>query len=376
MTSLSHAVRDIALVGASRLSPRPALGGESVLIVQPDHLGDILLSQPAVTMLRRNHPDTRLIGVVGPWSEAITRIAWPVDDIVTIPFPGFARANADDPTAPYRLLQPAAATLRRLDPAVAIVMRPDGWWSAWLASLVAHDVVTSDDHRCRRFATRIVAVSEREHAAIRSARIAAGWGGGDVPTPEDTPLSINRNDHARDEAAALLHSSGVYGRYAVIHPGSGAAVKLWPGSRWSQVASALLERGLAVVITGSDQERAICADVVANRDVINLAGQTTIDRLLEILRGATVVVGTDNGPLHLAVAAGAPTIQLFGPSDPGRYGPWGNPGKHRVVTAGWRCPRCGDLGPDRPAGCGCMLAITPECVIAAVDSLLEDDERG
>lgn len=103
---------------------------------------------------------------------------------------------------------------------------------------------------------------------------------------------------------------------------------------------------------------------------MSLAGSTPLPVLVELLRGASVVLGPDCGPLHLAVGAGAPTVHLFGPSDPGRYGPWGDPARHVVVSAGWSCPRCGDLSMERRPGCGCMLAITPELVIDTTRWLL------
>lgn len=131
---------------------------------------------------------------------------------------------------------------------------------------------------------------------------------------------------------------------------------------------------MTVVVTGSDGERRLCADVAACTGAIDMSGRTNVPVLLEVLRGAAIAIGTDNGPMHLAVAAGTPTVHLFGPSDPRRYGPWGDARRHRVVSAGWHCPRCGNLGADRPAGCGCMLAIAPDAVIAAVDELLHAHE--
>jgi ADP-heptose:LPS heptosyltransferase len=53
-----------------------------------------------------------------------------------------------------------------------------------------------------------------------------------------------------------------------------------------------------------------------------------------------VVLGSDSGPLHLAVACGAPTVHLHGPADPVQFGPWGDPQKHVVLTSGIACSLC------------------------------------
>jgi heptosyltransferase-2/heptosyltransferase-3 len=82
------------------------------------------------------------------------------------------------------------------------------------------------------------------------------------------------------------------------------------------------------------------------------------------------VLGPDSGALHLAVAAGAPTVHLYGPADPVKFGPWGDPARQRVVHAGRHCARCGDLSPSRPRGAACMVAITVGDVLAAARPLL------
>jgi heptosyltransferase III len=137
------------------------------------------------------------------------------------------------------------------------------------------------------------------------------------------------------------------------------------------VIDALARDGLDAVLTGSSAEAEACTEIAArSAHSASLAGLTDVPILAEVLRGASIVLGPDCGPLHLAVATGTPTIHLFGPSDPRRYGPWGDPRRHRVVRADWSCPRCGDLSAGRPSGCGCMLAIGPRDVVDAARSLL------
>jgi heptosyltransferase-2/heptosyltransferase-3 len=157
-----------------------------------------------------------------------------------------------------------------------------------------------------------------------------------------------------------------------VHPGAGAPVKEWPLHRWRAVVRSLTAAGLAVVVTGGVAERVLCASVADTLpNAVSVAGVSPIPLLIELLRGARLVVGPDCGPLHLAVATGTPTVHLFGPSDPRRYGPWGDSTLHVVLRANWSCPRCGDLSPDRPAGCGCMLAIEPGQVVDRAVRLLD-----
>lgn len=371
MQRIMTRIRDAMLPAAARMRHRAwQATDDTILVLQPDHLGDIILSQPAVQHLRDTNPDSTLVAVVGPWSREIASTAWPVDAVVTVPFPGFTRAAGASVLSPYRQLRVEAQRLRSYHARAAYVLRPDAWWTAWLASLISPFVVTSDDARTRQFATEVVTLSSEEHAVLRALRIAAGH---DSTLPELTEptLRLPSSAAASGEADRLLQERRVSLPYFVIHPGAGAVVKEWPVHRWQEVAGDLASQGWPIVLTGSQAEADVCT-TIANRvpACVSLAGLTTVPVLAEVMRGAAIAIGPDCGPLHLAVATGTPTVHLFGPSDPCRYGPWGDPNRHRVVTANWHCSRCGDLSPGRGPACGCMLAIQTDAVLAAAKSVL------
>lgn len=360
---------------AARVGRSPGHGGDTVLIFQPDHLGDILLAQPAVRMIREQYPNQRLVAVVGPWARSITRMVWPVDDIVTIHYPGFDRnAASTNAAVPYWRLREARSRLLELQAGTAFVLRPDAWWAAWLASLVTSGpVVTSNDPRVVPFGTHHANLENDHHATARTIKIASQLNSSVAArkvTPEAYPLTIPRQASNDAQTVDLLHACGVQREYIVIHPGAGADVKLWPANRWRRVIADLTSTGMAVLVTGSDAETELAHAVATGLDnVHNLAGRTPLPVLIEVLRGAQLVLGPDSGPLHLAVACDTPTVHLYGPSDPDRYGPWGSSLKHRIVRGDWSCPRCGDLSPDRCSGCGCMLSIDARAVSEAAIEL-------
>jgi heptosyltransferase-2/heptosyltransferase-3 len=378
--ALRARARDLLIPAAARTVRRPVGEREDVvLVLQPDHLGDILLSQPAVAALRACYPRDRLVAVVGPWSEEIARIAWPVDEVDALVFPGFARDTQLGRLDPYRQLHGAACQLSGYRARAAVVLRPDAWWAAWLAALSAPKVYGSTDPRVAAFATTAARVQDGAHAVVRAWMIAAAAGDGlaDATDWSSAPLSLPQDGAAARAAQELLRLCGVEAPYVVVHPGAGAAVKEWPPHRWRAVVAALASAGLAVVVTGSAAERGLCASVAAGMaDTESVAGTTPLPILIELLRGARLVVGPDCGPLHLAVATDTPTLHLFGPSDPNRYGPWGDPVQHVVLQAGWSCPCCGDLSGSRRASCGCMLAIEPGLVVDAALRLLGSHGAG
>src|SRR6266567_723180 len=103
-----------------------------VLLLRPDHIGDVLLTAPAIALLRAALPDARLTYLVGPWSAAAARRGPCVDEVRTLVFPGFTRHRTANFLSPYALLLREAQRLRHEHFDLAIVLRPDHWWGALL----------------------------------------------------------------------------------------------------------------------------------------------------------------------------------------------------------------------------------------------------
>ncbi len=361
-------------------SQTPPAGNELVLL-RPDHLGDVLFLLPALERLRRSLPEQRVVLMVGPWSQPVVARNPHIDEILTVPFPGFTRARPSNPLAPYRELRRQAARLRRRGPLAAVILRDDHWWGAWLARAAGIAIRVGADHPAvRPYLTHPVRLAtlhwvERNCEILDATIRLLGGQPPAVPVePRYTPLLWHPWPEAETEARRLLREARIDRPYVVIHPGAGAPVKRWPEARWVTVGRRLAAAGWALVLTGGPDERELVEAIRQGigEGAVSLAGRTTLPVLAEILRGARLVIGPDAGPLHLAVAVGTPTIHLFGPSQPEHFRPWGDPRRHRVLEVGWRCPRCGDLSPERPEGAGCMLAISTEHVLAACWELLDD----
>ena len=358
---------------ARRLPSRPRL-----LLIRPDHIGDVLLTSPAVEMLRKSLPDVRLTVMVGAWSEDVARRDPLVDEVAVCPFPGFTRTAKGSILEPYRLLLSVASALRSRHYDAALVLRFDHWWGAWLAAFAGIPLrVGHGTADCRPFLTDAIQPLAREHWVERSLRVAGRllttWG---VAVPEvPLPLRFGLREPDETEAQRLWDELEFgAGKVAVIHPGSGATLKLWPEGRWAELGRSLAEQGVRVLVTGSASEAGVAERIA--REVPgarSLAGRTDLGVLAALFRRCDLVAGVDSGPLHMAVAMNAPSVHLFGPTDPAVYGPWGDPLLHRAVTAAWPGSPCGrlDLQPPDGESPACMRAITVEQVLGECLSLLE-----
>jgi ADP-heptose:LPS heptosyltransferase len=152
--------------------------------------------------------------------------------------------------------------------------------------------------------------------------------------PAPLPLAWTApEDEAR--AAALLPS----GPWLVLGPTANWQPKVWPAARFVALAAALTAPGAAlagarIAILGGPgaAERAMAEPVLAALPgAVDLVGSLSLPEVAAVLRRAALYVGNDSGLMHLAAAAGAPVVGLFGQSDAREYGPCGP--RARAVSA-------------------------------------------
>jgi heptosyltransferase-3 len=164
-------------------------------------------------------------------------------------------------------------------------------------------------------------------------------------------------DEAR--AAALLPG----GPWLVLGPTANWAEKVWPAGRFVEVARALTAPGgalagarIAVLGGPGAGERAMAAPVLEALGALDLVGTLSLPEVAAVLRRAALYVGNDSGLMHLAAAAGAPVVGLFGQSDAREYGPTG--------------PRAVAVSADGEPFRTTMTALPVDRVVAAAEALL------
>lgn len=114
-------------------------------------------------------------------------------------------------------------------------------------------------------------------------------------------------------------------KYAVLSPGAGWLSKCWPAERYGELSKRLREAyGYRIIINCGPDETEMAETVVANAGLsLPIIVQYELPELMALLSRADLVVAGDSGPLHLAVALGAPVVGLYGPTSPARNGPYG-----------------------------------------------------
>lgn len=362
-----------------------------MLLLRPDHLGDLVLTTPIFDALKQNAPNAHITMMVGPWSSEIVARHPGIDRLLTCPFPGFLR-TPQKALAPYILLFSVAKQLRRGHYDLAINLRPDFWWGAallYLARIPCRIGYALEPGK--PFLTHAEHLQQPEHATISNLRLASAalQASGYPPlaepyTPERYPLQFipTAAEYQWVTDRLAQEGTGAGTSIVVIHPGTGAAVKLWRTRGWATCADALTESlttaaPVRIILTGSKNEQPMLEEIARGmQSPAVLVTDATVGQLAALLGRALLVLSVDSGPLHLAVAQGTPTVQLFGPTDPRNFGPWGIHERHIVLASRQRCPTCPaipcgrlDFSPQELADHPCVRLITEQQVLEAVDKL-------
>jgi lipopolysaccharide heptosyltransferase II len=170
----------------------------------------------------------------------------------------------------------------------------------------------------------------------------------------------------RQRVAPLLAALGE--RFAALHVGSSWPSKLWQPEATAELCRAVRARGLGVVLLGAVADVPLARRVLAAGagEVVNAVGDLSLREVVAIQERASIAIGPDSGPMHIAAAVGTPVVGLFGATSQARSGPWG--WYHMVVRSAVPCAPC--YLSRCPIGQLCMERITPAMVMERVDQVL------
>ncbi len=184
---------------------------------------------------------------------------------------------------------------------------------------------------------------------------------------------------AQARADARLAALGLHTDRAMVvcAPGSEWATKRWPEDRVAACLSALNRLGYQTLLIGAAGDSALAKRIAEVSRTPSLAGQTSLAEVLGILNRARVLISNDSAPAHLAGLVDCPVVALFGPTAP----IFGFRPLHRpsivLENTSLTCRPCSiHGGATCPLGTHeCLRSIEPDRVLAAVQSLLGEEEQ-
>jgi heptosyltransferase I len=346
-----------------------------LLVVRLGAMGDILHALPAVSALRQAHPNWVIGWVIDPRWRALLAApdaaargpAMPVVDRLHLAsIREWGREWRDKPFSSniIRDIRRLRAELRasRYD---AVLDLQGAVRSAIVGRLAGSRRLIGEaaprEGAARWLFTEPV-VTHSEHVIEQDIEL-AGQVAGDELSAAPPPLPID--PAAQSWCDQLLASSGTRA-IALINPGAGWGAKRWPVERYARVARGLIARGFRVLVNAGPGEEFMADLIVKEASGAAIPLAMSLDQLIAVTRRVSLCVAGDTGPLHLACALGRPVVGIYGPTDPGRNGPYGT--RFRVL----RSPESRRDHARRAEPEAGLLTIQPEEVLAAADELLAE----
>lgn len=331
---------------------------KKILVVRMRHLGDVLLTSPVFTQLKKTMPHAEIDAFINQESLPMLSGHPAISDYFL-----YDRAWKSLPFYPRIKKELALLQAVRAKKYDLVLNLTEGDRGAIIARYsgapyrVGFDPGKSGFFGKRKLYTHLAKICphprhtvERQLDVLRCLGIHPEWEERDLFF--DVPLD------------SLHKMRSLCGEdFILIHPVSRWMFKSPPISFFKALIQELLDRGERVVVTGGAEEASYVDEIVAGfSSVINLGGKTSLKELGALIQLSKTLVTVDSVPLHLASALKAPVVAIFGPSSEINWGPWRNPKGH-VITPKVSCRPC------YMAGCGgsrksdCLSRISVEEVL-------------
>jgi heptosyltransferase-3 len=286
----------------------------SILVVVTRRIGDVLLTTPLIRSLRVAWPEAKIEALVFAGTEGVLAGNPDIDRVITVLqrpvliehlrlmwrlWRNYDLAMSTMPSDRPTLYACIAGKYR-----VGLIMEGGKhWWKKWLLS------------RSSPFDNIYT------HTVLMNLKLADLLG---IPRCHEVVASFNEQDEAA--VRKVLPFNPDMQAYAVLHLFPMYAYKAWRNEAWAELAAWLDEQGMRVVLTGGNSVEEInyVQGLMGRlpRGTVDVAGKLNLAAVACLLSKASAYVGPDTVVTHLAAATGVPTVALFGPSNPVKWGPW------------------------------------------------------
>ena len=284
-----------------------------ILVVCTRRIGDVLLATPVVRTLRAAFPQSAIDILVFAGTEGALAGNPDLREVITVA----QRPGLSAHVALLRRLR------RRYDLAVSLLAGDRPTLYAWVAGRQRLGMLLVD---AKSFWKRLLLDAWVPFDDLGTHTVAMNLKVIEQLGLRAEPVPLVSWDAGAEAEAASLFADAATARYAMLHVSPKFVYKSWTAAGWVALARHLQRNGLRVLIAaGTAQEERRFADelfAAMPAGTVNLAGRISLGSVAFLISKAAVYVGTDTAVTHMAAALGVPTVALFGPSNPVKWGPW------------------------------------------------------
>jgi heptosyltransferase-3 len=293
-----------------------------VLVIVTRRIGDVLLATPLIRTIREAWPKTSIDVLVYKNTEGVIVNNPDIENIITI----------EEDSTIASAIKLIYKIFRRYDISFSTLAGDRQVLYSWLAGKYSVGLVPDSgfNHFWKRclLSRRAYFDNINTHTVLMNLKLAELLG---LNLLYDVVVSWRKSDE--DRVAAMLPFDMISEPFAVIHMYPKYPYKEWSKDGWIKLAHWLNEQGINTVFTGNNEVNEIngisqILNSLAGPSV-NMAGKFNLSEIGFLLSRAAVYVGPDTVITHMAAAQGIPTISLYGPTNPVKWGPW--PKKHHIT---------------------------------------------
>lgn len=293
-----------------------------VLIIRSGALGDLILTLPALSALKKRYEGLSIDMMGHPGRLSLLKQCGCIENVLSIDSrdftplfaPGGASAGAADGSV-VETDGPAMRNLRSYDAILSYLPDPDGVFADNLRRFASGPMQTVRTVLTGRSRP---ADGPRIHMTRVLMDAVQHLGADAIADPPAIPPAFRGGS---DDTGDLSPDRTL----VAIHPGSGGLEKCWPAERYAALIECLVDRGCRPVVTfgpADDTVRRRILPRIPDRDVLVVEDRPLVE-LAALYARCRAMIGNDSGMTHLAAAVGTPVIGLFGPTDPAVWGPRG-----------------------------------------------------
>jgi heptosyltransferase-1 len=290
-----------------------------ILIVRLSSIGDIVHALPALAAIRRALPNAEISWAAERPAVEILRDNPSLDHLIEVDTKAVRRVSMSGET----LLAPRQQLRRLRASSFDAALDLQGLFKSAMVARLARARRTYGFARealreplSRLLLKETVRVPLREHVIAKNLALVAGALNISVPiNPTDFEFPIGVGSQYQHEANEALR--GHENDYAILNPGGGWPTKLWSVERFGALADELWtnHKLRSIVAYGPGEEHLAASVMQASRSGKASATKLSLKGFYALAKHASLYVGGDTGPTHLAMAANAPIVGLFGPTE-------------------------------------------------------------
>ena len=366
-----------------------------VLVVRLRSIGDTVLATPSLAALKRFLPNAKVDILLEDWVAPLLEGSEHVNEVIPV-----GRATKERLQTAWKLRRTGYDVVFNLHGGTtstfftrATGARNRVGYSHYRYSFLYNHLLSSS---ADFWNTPVTHSAEQQLALL-------GFAGVPVEDRPRSALTVSKDalrslearfEHVRQprELLEYVYEAGVFQRtpnipepsadddilsnFALFHPAAAFATKQWGTENFARVAEYLAARGMKRVAVATRSERGVLSSLTgASRVPIITLDDLTLPEITALASRAKLFVGNDSGIAHIAAAVNTPAVVIFGSSNRDHWRPWTD-APNEVVYDGLPCQPCAGYECKEFGEPKCIRSIRPEKVIAAVDRVLAETEKG